>query len=253
MVHGSADKMAKYSEDQPRVPAGEHGGGEFAGGESGGTKVDSGSQLRVREAIKSQLSGGTKVKFAPLTKDTNLLGEIPFDPRIVESRKVWEVDVERDLPGNARTGVSNAAGSYNFDQRCISLSTSSASTGTTIHEYGHHLDYSWYWGDTTPYYGENFDIDKEKFENLRAGMNKECGAARSRNGIHLESDWQKTRSSTPAKLGAVSSYALANRKEWFAESFLSYVKNPTVLEKRCPATFAAIDGLVRGKFLKEKV
>lgn len=200
-------------------------------------------------AVKAVLSEQLERDGNFPTGAVDKLAELPFDERIVSSRRVWKVSRER----NPSSGYQLANGLYITDHREIILRSGPAGSSTVaIHEYGHHLDNQWYHSGTTPYYGETFGIDAAKFGSLRKGMIEEFRSATGRAGVRGSgSDWKKAYKQNMRKIGTPSAYALADSKEWFAESFTTYVKNPKLLKQRCPKTFEAVDGLVRGVFLTE--
>ena len=163
MVHGSSEKMVKYSDDQPRVPAGEPGGGEFESNTGGTSEELKGGVFRV--------SAAHGVSPTTVKAVQERLDGIPKEYRIVPNQVVALQATPLTSMTSSGPSSSNCNGLFRQDTSFANtgaiLATSYSGPGrpgrgpvataeTAHHEYGHAVDR--YLGDRGNYRSDKSDF-----------------------------------------------------------------------------------------------
>lgn len=149
-----------------------------------------------------------------------------------------------------------ASGTYLHWVQRITLGDG-ANADTVIHEYGHHIDYAMVGrGDKLTTEGRKlYDQTIDEWANANDQVARTIGMPFGSNSVTSKEEnekWYVARSRMwmVKSLPAVSHYAMYNHKEWIAESFTKFIRNPKFLERKAPETYKFFSELNKGKLLK---
>ena len=149
----------------------------------------------------------------------------------------------------------NAVGLYTRHVKRLGMRSgrdAAASRGTFTHELGHHVDAAFLctWSHGDPYVKvPNEKLRKQMLKDLRREHRLAVVAARKVSGMK-----NAVQGARAVGTHAVSSYALTDRQEWFAEHFQCYMSGhaPSVerMARNTPKTYAAIEALCKGELFQ---
>jgi hypothetical protein len=129
-----------------------------------------------------------------------------------------------------------------------------ANTRTAIHEFGHHIEHSYFdMGRVSPRYAQELTAEARKLKSAAGYEFRQAQeyAAKIINRSQITYDNDKMMLLVnESKLHSVSAYAMKNEREWFAENWATYFRNPAKLMAKAPESYKLIDALAQGKLFK---
>jgi hypothetical protein len=186
------------------------------------------------------------------------LASAGFNPAILEKAPLISVEVDNEKV--RREASETAAAFYNSRDKTMTLS-SDVKNPVMIHEFGHHLDFSWM---GTGKLAEEMGVSHGDVERTANAAISEYADVVEKIQSKLATDPRSTRTDSGFKPTkeldkelvslSISKYAAqGGPHEWIAEGVRQYTASPrarAALQRQFPATFTYVNGLVTGNFPK---
>jgi hypothetical protein len=220
------------------------------------TTTDSRDALvaNLGRAFSRGMGSRTKLSVA-IARAMDELSESGLDPEVSSKFPLEKLTVKKSAKGNL--------GMYYVSEKKINVDLSKpfyshpgGTSGTVVHEFGHHVDYSLRGPGL-----ENIGYDAEAFYTGRDELEQDYENARAMArkiiGIDPYENYQQfgRAADSSVKIAKLCprSYALLNDREWFAESFREYASGGALrekLKKRAPKTYEHIRKIFDGEYRK---